>query len=171
MNPTPEQLDAVLGFLSNQDQMIEYEVLQNNIDVPANLLLSICPILDYDGYIDAGWVEEKPYPVKIGLKKKGLKFFTIGGGYTEERRKENLAENQIESVIKTNRLQRWSFWASLITALAALAVSLVSLLKNDSHIINPSIILKDTVLNLSHKDTLQLQIQLHQSNDTSARHK
>jgi hypothetical protein len=100
------------------------------------------------------------------LSDKGWLYDNYDKVLAEEKYQADLAEQQVQSVIKTNKMQRWSFWASLITALAAIVVSLITVFKEKPNIINHTIILKDTVLNFANKDTLQLKIQLNQPGDT-----
>ena len=80
--------------------------------------------------------------------------------------KQGLERRQIISTIQASDLQRATFWATLITALAALGVSIFGLYKNESNVINPVIILQDTLIESKGIDTLQLKIQLNQSGDT-----
>ena len=130
MNPTAEQLDAVLEFLSRLDDATDYEVLKSGTKISDEVLPSICQIIEHDGYVVAKYVEESMNPIYIGTTRKGVKFITYMGGYTEIKRKEDLAHSVNQSVLdtnesvrKTNTLQKWLLIFATAFSLVTLVIS------------------------------------------------
>jgi len=78
-----------------------------------------------DGDIIFQKMERRALITSMDLRKITFESTDKGWNYFYEKRRRVLDRRQIESVIKTNQMQHWSFWTSLIISVIALIVSLV----------------------------------------------
>jgi hypothetical protein len=124
MKVTAKVIDSVLEIIYTTD-ITTFDGLLNKLKLSKTDLIIALAILANDRYIDIESIENVKVISSVSITVPGIKFYNEGG-YVEAERLKRLNENQLTSVIKTNRLTWVSILSTIIFSVVVTAIQLLT---------------------------------------------